>query len=518
MALCLVGSPAMNPLHFFRLCLAYRWHHRHSRNSGFVMPMVILIGLILTLVGFAMMQRASSQKNDATSKETTAKALSVAEAGIARITNLLNAPSRRFLATLPACNDPFDSRQPGQACNDASSGSNIVVPNWQNLSTTQVQNWTTAAACETVPPSELTAIQALSNNAGWQSLPQGEFRLVGYRFTPTAPNTTLGRSPGTGTLIVEGIVNRGQANEAVSRIQVEIPVQPGPTNNVSVPGLWVTDTNSGSVVGNNTIAGDVLVNDCEGNLAAVSLANTSYTAKYTSADMPSVPPLPATCNNLSAINNDLRLPQRNANNVYTDTQTTVTLNNGTTVPAFVYCVPSIDLNGGNKTLTIETLDTRPTVNSVNNASRGARHMVIFHVAGNVNVQGNAKIVHQCPMTGDTTSCTNYKETDFNLYGRAPAPTGGASLPQICLARGSYVDAFILAPEYEFGVACSGGFGEVRGTVMVKKVSNSTGCGSNTSNFVINQTGNWDDMIDGIQPQPTSPVLSAFSGWTTKPIN
>jgi len=506
----------MNPLHFFRLVFAYRGHHRDStQNSGFVMPLVILVGLTLTVVGFAMMQRASSQKNDATSKEATAKALSVAEAGVTRVTDMLNAPARRFIATLPACNDP-PLRQAGQACNDASSGAN-VVPNWSNIEPTQMQNWTTVEACETLPPADITTVRALSNTANWQPLPQGEFRLVGYQFTPD-PGGGIGKAPGTGTLVVEGAINRGQANEAVSSIQVTIPVQPGPVNNVSVPGLWVTDTanSSGSVTGGNRINGDILVNDCSGNLAGISWTSDAiaagYTAKYTSAEMPAVPPLPATCNNLTTINNDLLLPQRNTTTkVYTDTPTTITLNNGNPVTAYVYCVPSIDLNGGNKTLAIETLDTRPTVNSVANPNWGARHMVIFHVTGNVKVQGNANILHKCPMTSsDTTSCDEYKTTDFNLYGRAPAPIGSAPLPEICLGGSATTDAFILAPEYLFGVSGSGSGGGVKGTVMVKQVATSGPCGSNTSNVVINQTGSWDDMVEGIEPQATSPVLSAFS--------
>jgi Tfp pilus assembly protein PilX len=501
----------MNPYSFFRLIILSRNSRRYSSdNGGFALPMVIMVGLVLTVIGIVIMQRSLFQQNDSTSKAATDKAQNAAEAGVVRITNLLNDPQRRFLATLPACVSPR-LRTAGQACSDVSTGTGTVVPNWQNLSETQIRNWSgTDVACKTIDSTVLTDVQALSNSAAWQSLPQGKFRLVGYKYTDASGAILpAGDVPipdgGVGVLTVEGNVNEGQANEAKSRIEVKIPVKPGPPEVITVPGLWVTDAASdGSIVGNNTIAGDVLVNDCGGNLSGVSFpTGSSYTAKYTNLDMPAVPPLPAPadCNDIPTINNTLTLPRT------TDVLKTATLNNRTTVPAYFYCINSINLNGGGKTLTVNTLD-----------SSNQRQMVIFHVTGNVNVQGNAKILHQCPMTGNPVNCTtypNYRITDFNLYGRAPAPTGGFPLPQICLAGGSYVDAFVLAPEYEYGVAGGGGNGGVRGTVMVKQISNSTGCGSNTSNVVITQTGNWEDQVQGIKPQATAPVLGAFSGWSSK---
>ncbi|QHV00750.1 pilus assembly PilX family protein [Synechocystis sp. CACIAM 05] len=501
----------MNPYKFFRLIIFSR--RRSADNGGFALPMAIMVGLVLTVIGIVMMQRSMFQQNDSSSKAATDKAQNAAEAGVTRIVNLLNEPRRRFLATLPACVNP-SLRTAGQACSDVSTGTDTVVPNWQNLSTTQIRNWSGAdVACKTIDSTVLTDVQTISNSAAWQSLPQGKFRLVGYKYTDAngailPPGDVPIPNGGVGILTVEGTVNEGQANEAKSRIEVKIPVKPGPPETISVPGLWVTDAASdGSIVGNNTIAGDVLVNDCNGNLAGVSFpTGSAYTAKFTNLDMPAVPPLPGTCSNIATINDTLTLPRTTG--ATPDAPTTVTLNNGSTVPAYVYCIGNINLNGGGKTLTVNTLD-----------SSNQRHMVIFHVTGNVNVQGNAKILHECPMTGNPVNCTaypNYRITDFNIYGRAPAPTGGGPLPQICLAGGSYVDAFVLAPEYEYGVAGGGGNGGVRGTVMVKQISNSTGCGSSTNNVVITQTGNWEDQVQGIKPQATAPILGSLSGWSAKP--
>ncbi|AIE73048.1 MULTISPECIES: hypothetical protein [unclassified Synechocystis] len=518
----------MNPYKFFHLIIISQNRQRRSLgNDGFVMPMVIMVGLVLTVIGIVILQRSMFQQNDSTNKAATSQAQNAAEAGVARITNLLNEPQRRFLATLPACRD-LPLRTAGQTCSDVSTGTGTVVPNWQNLTETQIRNWSGSdIACKLIDDALLTDVRAISNSSDWQTLPQGQFRLVGYRYTDAngailPPGNVPLPNGGVGVLTVEGSINPGQPNEAVSRVEVKIPVRPGPPEAFGIPGLWVTHTSGGNVAGNNTIAGDVLVNDCSGNLAGVSFpTGSTYTAKYTNADMPALPPAPSSCNNLGSVNANLTIPRRDASNVYTDTRTNITLNNGNTLPAYVYCVTSISLGGG-KEMRVETLDTRPTIGGVTNPNRGQRFMVIFHLTGNLDLGGNGKIVHECPIpyeaTGAKTPCSNYVITDFNIYGRAPLPANLSNLPKICLAGGSFMDAFILGPNYEYGVSGSGGNGGVRGTVMVRQVSNSGGCGSNTSNTVITQTGTWDDMVAGIQPQATAPTLGAFTGWSNRPTN
>lgn len=506
----------MNPLTHLRLLLAHRGHRRYSENAGFVMPLVILIGITLTVVGFAMMQRASSQKNDSTSKEATAKALSAAEAGVTRITNLLNDPDTRFLATLPACvNEPL--RQAGESCTDPSdpdTNPGNVTPNWQNLSNEQIMQWSgSSVACQSVPDAKLTDVRSIVNSAAWQPMTQGKYRLVGYSY----PNGA-GVAPGVGTLTVEGIVNEGQANEAVSRVEVKIPVEPGPPTNFITPGLWVTDsTTSGgteTVAGNNGIvASTVLINACDADLSDDELNSDNIIGdvKYTSVSMPSLPENPketGSCtNDLGVLNEGVTtvLPRRTGN-VFTDTQQTVTLNDGvTTVPAYVYCVDSIKKVGSDRVdLTIETLAT--SSDNATNLNVGDRFMVIIHLQGDIDLLGTDNITHTC-----VSNCANYKPTDLNIYGHNyPAN----SSPEIVISGSSSIDAFILAPEYSLGANGTGSGTGISGSVLVKDVS----AGSNTSQVVVRQTGSWDDVIEGISPQPTSPTLNALSGWTTKPVN
>ena len=298
----------MNPIHFFRLLFAYRGHHRHSQNSGFVMPMVILIGLTLTLVGFAMMQRASSQKNDVTSKEATAKALNAAEAGVTQVMNLMNTPENRFIAALPDCTDAPTTA--GATCGDTGT-----TPSWSNLG--NLGTWTIVtpgAACQ--PPTSTTVdVPAIASNRNWKSLPQGEFRLVSYTFTPdTANGGAIGLAPGTGTILVEGAVNRGQANEAVSRLEVTVPITREP-NNTSISSLWVTEVSTGDeiVAGNHDVYSNILVNDCDASIAPADFPNSeepvgTYEAVYSNVSQPALPPFPSSCpNNLGTVDATMTL-------------------------------------------------------------------------------------------------------------------------------------------------------------------------------------------------------------------
>jgi hypothetical protein len=144
-------------------------------------------------------------------------------------------------------------------------------------------------------------------------------------------------------------------------------------------------------------------------------------------------------------------------------------------------------------------------------------MVIFHLQGNIDIGGTADLKHRCPSTTHPTLCDGvgdqYKNTDLNIFGYSQA-----SNAKICLSGNSYLDAFILAPEYTFGVGGGGGTGGVYGSVIVNNGSVGGGCGSNTSNTVISQVDSWDDMAFGIQPQETAPYLNSASGWTTKAVN
>ena len=507
----------MNPLSYLRLLLAYRGHHRSSQNSGFVMPLVILIGLTLTIVGFAMMQRASSQKNDATSKEATAKALSVAEAGVTQVMNLINTSENRFIAALPDCTDPPGTA--GATCSDTGS-----TPSWSNLS--NLDSWTIitpGAACQ--PPSTTTVdVPAIASNRDWKPLPQGEYRLVSYAFTPdTANGGAIGLAPGTGTIVAEGVVNRGQANEAKSRIEVTVPITREP-NNTSVSMLWVTQTSLSTgtniIEGNQEVNSNILVNDCDASVNPADFPgdSTLYEAVHTNVEQPTLPPYPSTCtNDLGAMN----LSGNTIVNIPRSTDTSTTTNG---VQVYSYCVDKIEM-GGNSKLNINTID-----------SSGNRYFVVFYLKGDIDGGGTPLINHICNLSVHGASvCSNvYRPTDFVIYGygsdinrygagwstassyKSNYASFSSSPPEIVVSGNSSIDAFVLAPDYGYGVSGGGSAGGFTGALIIEKVLDNSGSNKVIFNEIPGIT--WGDLFSGISAPPLPPTLNAASGWSTRPVN
>ena len=138
---------------------------------GFVMPIVVMVGLVLTVLGFSMIQLSSDQKQQVVSKNLTNQTGSVAEAGVTRVMDLMNEIDNRFIATLPDCNN-FNTAT--DTCSDAAD-----VPNWNNLDDTSV--WSFAAGeqevCQAIPPTNIADIEAIASSRNLQNLPKGEYRL-----------------------------------------------------------------------------------------------------------------------------------------------------------------------------------------------------------------------------------------------------------------------------------------------------------------------------------------------------
>lgn len=485
----------MNPYEFFRLVLLSRNFRRYQQNNGgFALPMVIMVGLVVTILGVVIMQTSLFQQNDSTSKAATSKAQNAAEAGITKLVNLMNTPANRFIAALPDCQN-WDSSSSN--CTDSGS-----TPSWHNLS--NLGSWTITtpgAACQP-PTTTTTDITATASGRDWKPLPQGEFRLVSYEYTPdTANGGAIGLAPGTGTLVVEGAMNRNSANGARSRIEVKIPITRLP-NNASVSSLWVMETSTGDeiVSGNQDVYSDILVNDCDASVDPADFPNSevspgTYEAIYSNISQPALPPYPTcpTSNTFATMSGSMTLPRG------TDVSTAVTLNDGTTLPAYVYCINKIDL-GGNDTVTVQTI----------NPTSGERFLVLMHVKGDINVSGNTHLNHTC-----SGSCTNYKPTDLNIFGYGD-PAHSSTPPQILASGGNNIEAFILAPDYVYGVNGGGSDGGVTGSLIVKKVINSSS--SNQMIFSDISGLTWEELVSTVAAPPLPPNLNPISGWSTKPTN
>ncbi|QDZ39285.1 hypothetical protein FRE64_04670 [Euhalothece natronophila Z-M001] len=88
--------------------------HSHNKNhQGFVLPMMIGLGLIMTVVGLTMIGRSSDDQIRSTLEEQTAQALATAETGATRTLASLNQPNNSELLTL----DIDDWENPDQTNN-----------------------------------------------------------------------------------------------------------------------------------------------------------------------------------------------------------------------------------------------------------------------------------------------------------------------------------------------------------------------------------------------------------------
>jgi len=63
---------------------------QRNRNGGFTLPVVIGMGLIMTLAGMTMVVRSQSDQISAVSEKGSAQSTAVAEAGVSEILSFIN--------------------------------------------------------------------------------------------------------------------------------------------------------------------------------------------------------------------------------------------------------------------------------------------------------------------------------------------------------------------------------------------------------------------------------------------
>ncbi|MEL7409381.1 MAG: hypothetical protein AAFN00_20950, partial [Cyanobacteria bacterium J06558_2] len=71
------------------LLLKFLWQSR-AKEEGYVLPMVMAIGLVMVLLGLVNMTSANEENINAITKNSRSDALAIAEIGIAQYRELLN--------------------------------------------------------------------------------------------------------------------------------------------------------------------------------------------------------------------------------------------------------------------------------------------------------------------------------------------------------------------------------------------------------------------------------------------
>ncbi len=282
---------------------------------------------------------------------------------------------------------------------------------------------------------------------------------------------------------------------ATTRLKVNITVQQGAVSNYPIPGLWLK---TGTMPGNQTTKGNILLNDC--NITPIPISTTNqelvstspdipytdpvtgqpYQTKQVTISFPTLPPKPTfitTPNNqaLGAITSDQTFPRNgDVSNTGVSYPTANGLYPQPATGVFEYSVSSVS---GNNTITIST-------------TPGVR--VKFYLDGDIAKQTNFS--HNC------TGISGCAPTDFQIFGY------GASGSKICLNGNGLIDGFIFAPAYSAGVD---GNGQFRGSVWVNDF-NAPSCSSNSNHLVVDQSASWTSL--GLTPQNLPPTVASVSSW------
>jgi Tfp pilus assembly protein PilX len=250
-----------------------------SKNRGFVIPVVIALGLIMSLLGTISIFQSSDENLTASSQRATARALAAAEIGVTRYRELID--KYKVIAVYDACNGTWTNAD----CGDTSGISWKQATNIPNI----------AASC---PTDGNTTVAAMATRA-WQyvdangdgnvDLDEYQYRLIDYIYTNNYSGSAYTGQP-IGTLVVEGRVNQNNVNltndvnAAVANIEVDLPIQPGiPTPNAEIiqlegnfnrfnPALWITGTPGGTINASVTdvngleVNGNIIITDTDCNI------------------------------------------------------------------------------------------------------------------------------------------------------------------------------------------------------------------------------------------------------------
>jgi hypothetical protein len=221
---------------------------RLNPERGFVLPLVLGIGVIAILLGVMIIERSSQNRIVAIAQKANAQSTAAAEHGVTHLQALLN----RYPPLATACSDGALS---------AACGS---PPSWKTI------NNKTLDPCSTNDSQPIPWLQPYANREWKNSTADpadGRFRLVSYEYKPA----TIANPIDTGILLVEGQVNPDDAvRTATTQLKVEFNIARNPGLN-NPPGLWIQDNQTSAVANTVQLLTDVRDSTCPRNdLVAVS--------------------------------------------------------------------------------------------------------------------------------------------------------------------------------------------------------------------------------------------------------
>ena len=233
---------------------------RRARDEGFTLPLVIGLGLVMTLLGTINLTSANEEKLNALTQNSRSDALAIAEIGVTRYRELID--KNRILAI----NDSTAWAGIGELCEG----------NIANFLEGQSNDITLAE----------DGLELNNDGDTTDTFVPGSYQLVSYDYvgaanfdvtSDLANNDPISGNPATGVLTVRGTTPDGQGN---AQIVVDIPIRINieDLNNLA-PALWV---------GDNTISGADLgtlnIDDNSGDNGNIVIRDRAITTSGSEAD------------------------------------------------------------------------------------------------------------------------------------------------------------------------------------------------------------------------------------------
>jgi Tfp pilus assembly protein PilX len=212
-----------------------------NSEKGFILPVVLGVGVITMLLGVMMIERSSQNRVAAIAQKANARSTAAAEQGVTQLQALLN----RYRPLTTACSDVSLST----ACSSP--------PSWKTINNKALDPCS-ADDSQPIPWLQPYANQEWKNSTADPA--DGRFRLVSYEYKPG----TTANPIETGTLVVEGQVNPDDAvRTATTQLKVEFNVIRNPGLN-SPPGLWIQDNQASAAANTVQLLTDVRDSTCPG--------------------------------------------------------------------------------------------------------------------------------------------------------------------------------------------------------------------------------------------------------------
>jgi len=475
---------------------------RRARDEGFTLPLVIGLGLVMTLLGTINLTSANEEKLNAITQNSRSDALAMAEIGVARYRELLDR-NRVLAVTDGTAWSGLDQICEGDIADFLPAQSNpiTIAEDGQDLNNNGTDNETFDNATD--------------------PFPTGSYQLVSYDYvgaanfdvtSDAANNDPVSGNPATGELTVRGTTPDGEGN---AQIVVDIPIRINTSDMDNLaPALWI---------GNNSITNADLGNLTIGN-GNVVIQDKAVTTSGSEADGCDQTAL-ATASGLDIISDARNLPSIDSITTTIDTDagsqvnTTINAEVGTlTERPFVKPPVGETFDPNNHCADIRDcryyydLGSLVGTDAIDDDVRAdGIAKVTLYIDGDLEIDGS--VVNISVGSG---AASNY----FEIYVKPDGTNNNIEI-KTGSSNNVTIDAFIHAPESTLTITGSGTV-NINGSVWVKDFDNSDGATVNITPDNVNISSSSLDRAYKFYTTTTDrtpkPITESPSNWRTEDIN